>query len=745
LVLRHGRMVLGVCQRILHDQHDAEDAFQASFLVLVRKAASLCHRQTIGDWLYGVAYHTALKARATSSRRREKERQAYAMFPPQPAADDAWRELQPLLDQELRRLPTPYQAAVGLWELEGKTQKEAAELLGLPEGTISSRLARGRSLLARRLGRYGMTLSVGSLAAALAETGAAAAVPTSLVQSTVDAATLVVAGQVATAGVISIHVATLTEGVLKAMILTKLKIAIAVLLIAGVVGAGAGIVTHQALAEKPAAAQDGNEQPKKEPKAPTDEMSGVVRAIDAGKSTITLANKFASKTFDVSKDVKVLLDEGTGGKLGFKEGKFSDLVEGTAVTMRLSQDQKVVGIWAEGPSVKGTLKAVDGAKNTVIVTVPGNKTEPTQDQTFTLVKDVRVVIRDHTNKEKGAPDGATLADLPVGAVVTLRLSFDRKVVGNIQAEGPEVHGVVKGVDGGKNSITISIKDGEQVQDKTFNSTPTAQIVIGEGKGQKSQQLADVPAGAIVRLRLSADQKSVLSIQAGGSSLAGVLKTVDIGKRTLTVTLTVRKGEPVEDKTFDVAKDVTVNIDGKGGQLRDLHAEVQINIKLAADQKTVNSIQAEGRTVQGTVKAVDAGNNTITIANKQSENGFSVAQGAAVVIDGEPGKLADVPTEAVVNLKLSVDQKTVLGLWAEGPSIKGVLKAVDAGKYTITVAIPVNKVDSEDKVFDVAKEARVVTQINKVPLKFADLKGEKEVVLLMSANQKAVLRITLVGE
>ena len=145
LVRRHGPMVLGVCRRVLRNHHDAEDAFQATFLVLVRKAASIVPREMVANWLYGVAYRTALKARSMIARQRVRERQVTEMPEPEAAEpDDCWRDLQPLLDQELSRLPDKYRVPIVLCDLEGKTGKEAARQLGWPEGTVASRLARGR-------------------------------------------------------------------------------------------------------------------------------------------------------------------------------------------------------------------------------------------------------------------------------------------------------------------------------------------------------------------------------------------------------------------------------------------------------------------------------------------------------------------------------------------------------------------------------------------------------------------------
>jgi RNA polymerase sigma factor (sigma-70 family) len=232
LVRRHGPMVLGVCRRVLGNVHDAEDAFQATFLVLARKAGSILPRERVASWLYGVAHRTARKARTMTARRSVRERQVAHM--PEPEAvepDNSWRELQPLFDQELSRLPDRYRDPVVLCDLEGKSGREAARQLGCPEGTVASRLSRGRDLLRRRLARHGLTVASGSLAALLAQQAASAAIPAALVISTVKAAARTAAGGVATAAV-SAQVAALTEGVLKAMFSSHVKKMTALFLVA---------------------------------------------------------------------------------------------------------------------------------------------------------------------------------------------------------------------------------------------------------------------------------------------------------------------------------------------------------------------------------------------------------------------------------------------------------------------------------------------------------------------------------
>ena len=227
LLHRHGPMVLGACRRLLRHEQDAEDAFQAAFLVLARRAAAVVPREAVGGWLYGVACRTALAARGRRARRAARERQVTDM--PERAdgiaARSAWEELVPLLDEELGRLPEKYRLPVVLCELEGRKRREVARQLGLPEGTLSSRLASARRLLARRLGRRGLALPGGALAAALAEGAAAARVPPALAVSTVKAAGGLAAGSAAAAGLVSPGAAALTEGVLKAMFLGKLKLA----------------------------------------------------------------------------------------------------------------------------------------------------------------------------------------------------------------------------------------------------------------------------------------------------------------------------------------------------------------------------------------------------------------------------------------------------------------------------------------------------------------------------------------
>lgn len=222
LVERHGAMVLGVCRRVLGDVHEAEDAFQATFLILARKAASVVRRERVASWLYGVAVRTAREARGRASRRRAREERVSVPVRVDPPDDESCHDLRALLDEELARLPDRYRGAVVLCELEGLSREEAARRLGIPEGTLSSRLARAKAQLRDRLARRGIVPSTGVLSAVFLRASQAATLPLSLLESTVEAATRV-AGNGSAAAFVSASVASLTEGVLKTMLLAKLK------------------------------------------------------------------------------------------------------------------------------------------------------------------------------------------------------------------------------------------------------------------------------------------------------------------------------------------------------------------------------------------------------------------------------------------------------------------------------------------------------------------------------------------
>jgi RNA polymerase sigma factor (sigma-70 family) len=233
LMQRHGPMVLGVCQRLLGNSHSAEDAFQATFLILVRQAASIRRAQSVGSWLHGVALRVASKAQA----RRRRERQVKQMPHAEPLDDLTWQELRSVLDEEIGRLPPKYQAPIVLCYLESKSYYHAAQELGWSKSTLAKRLGRARELLRRRLIQRGIALTGGTLAVFLGEKTARATVTALLTMNTMRAAASIVAGEGPAAGYLSTATAALVNNAFESRLpgtKTKLGLVVmAVLLVAG--------------------------------------------------------------------------------------------------------------------------------------------------------------------------------------------------------------------------------------------------------------------------------------------------------------------------------------------------------------------------------------------------------------------------------------------------------------------------------------------------------------------------------
>jgi RNA polymerase sigma factor (sigma-70 family) len=260
IVQRHGPMVLGVCLRVLGDRHEAEDAFQATFLVLARKAASVIRRDKVANWLYGVACRTAKQARGRTARRRAREERAVMSPQIERSAEDNGDELRGVLDEELARLPARYRGPIVLCELEGLSRQEAARRLGVPEGTISSRLARAKNQLRDRLARRGLGIPMVVLSAALVREASAATLSDALIESTAEAAMCVAAGSTASVAVAA-SVVSLTEGVLKTMLLTKLKATVLSLGTLGVIVSGAVVLGQSG--SKPVLPLDATQESRK--------------------------------------------------------------------------------------------------------------------------------------------------------------------------------------------------------------------------------------------------------------------------------------------------------------------------------------------------------------------------------------------------------------------------------------------------------------------------------------------------
>jgi len=261
LLRRYGAMVLRVCQSVLHNLHDAEDVFQAVFLVLARKAGSIHRREAVSSWLYGVAHRLAMKAQASAARRRIHVKRAVAMPTTEPLLDLSLRELQGLLHEELQRLPEVYRAPLVLCGLEEKSLEEAARLLGWSKGCVKGRLQRGREQLRARLRRRGLDLSAGLFASALVMDATTASVSATLAATTLRAALQFASNGKLATGVVSAKVVALVQAAMPTMFLSKLKILTLVLVAVGASVASLSAFYHHGAAarQEPASKESDKE------------------------------------------------------------------------------------------------------------------------------------------------------------------------------------------------------------------------------------------------------------------------------------------------------------------------------------------------------------------------------------------------------------------------------------------------------------------------------------------------------
>ncbi|MBI3411563.1 MAG: sigma-70 family RNA polymerase sigma factor [Planctomycetes bacterium] len=530
LIERHGPMVLGVCRRSLADFHDAEDACQATFLVLARRAASVRKKTSLSSWLHGVACRVAANLKRDHARRKSHERAVDARPPKDPAAEVTWREVQAILDEELQRLPERYRAPVILCYLECMTRDEAAKQLGLSFTTMHGRLERARDVLREHLTKRGLTLSAVMSAAALGESVAQAALAPTFVVTSTKAAMLLAAGQPVTEGVVATNVLALAQEVLKSMFLTKLKLGTAAVLCAGLFAALiGGSVASLGIAQdaKPKAAkfrgavsQEQSSPQAKKPK--TEKRSGILwtNDIDLVKATIKgmRCNTNPERTFwsgggehwelDVKPTTKITIDG--------KDAKFADL-QTIKVEPHSGDGMKFIFVEAE-------LEPYDGRK-------------------------------DATYK---------------GSAI------------RIDATGIKVKCVVQAVNVNKNTVTIKKTgrgfDGEFVIDRKVEEVQVAKNVPVKING-RAVTSGDLKPNTKVSLQMSAVKDLVLGITAYGATVEGVLKAVDTEKNAVSVTI---PSAQLTAGGVAVAKNAKVIIDGKEGKLSDLKAGMRVTLQMSAE-------------------------------------------------------------------------------------------------------------------------------------------------------------------
>jgi len=520
LMARHGSMVLAVCKRHLRDPHAAEDAFQAVFIVLARRAGAVKWRESIGGWLFEVASWVAKKAAAQAARRstREGARTEHAPEPeaPLPPATADLTALQAVLDDELRKLPEKFRTPVVLCHLEGLSQDEVAKHLGISDGQLRGRLYRAKERLRERLLRRGFTLSAVLLALNMG--GKAQAVPPVLAAGTLRLAC-------AAPSAVPVAVQLLATGVIRDMGTSfKALAAVAVLSVLGL--AAAGFAVRSAFADAPNLAQNAPPTPlradapaplppvpkfikparaddDKKPDEKLTRVSGTVKATDSAKGTLAvkLDEGEQETTLDMASAVKVLF--------AGKAVKLDDLKPGMRAEVFFPPEPaaaKAVEVRAQWPGQKVKVSAFDPAKGSLTFALGGNGGVDFP-VTLEVAKDAKVKV-----------DGlaAGLADLPLNRDVELHLGIDKKSVVEVESDGDagDIPALVKKYDAAAQTLLVEFE--AEANDRgrkvtlclPVNATAKVRLAGSDAK------LTDLQDRMPVRLKMTADRKAVAGVLAG---------------------------------------------------------------------------------------------------------------------------------------------------------------------------------------------------------------------------------------
>ncbi|HJZ57135.1 MAG TPA: sigma-70 family RNA polymerase sigma factor [Gemmataceae bacterium] len=657
LVRRHGPMVLGVCRRVLRDPHAAEDAFQATFLVLAKKADTVRPPGVLGPWLYGVAYRTALKARGREFRRQSVERE-YArqasreMSVPQ---SDAATELAPLIDEQLNALPEKYRQPLVLCAVQGLGKSEAARRLGLPEGTVSSRLARAREMLRERLARRGVIVPATALAAFLIPGSLRAAVP----PSAVTAAAEVAAGLAP----ISPTVLILSHEVLQAMTLVKWKLLGAVAVAVALTGGGFGVYVAQAddkkPADKPAVTKPDAEKPVKPGTKPDAEKPTTTKP-DPDKPATTKPDpekpdKPAAVKPDQPKPDKPKPDPEKPTTIKPKpepDKPTTTKPDGEKPKPKPEPDKpKPEG---QKPATKqgGKITGVNPTERTI--TILQKRDNGVIEEFVKLAPDAKVFI-------DGKP--AALKDVPKGAMATFVAAGKEGTAAEItelRVSGPNVTGVV--VKAEASGLTLDIPGKEGNTTKVFKLAPDVRVQIGGGKDTKP---TDLKPGDKVVVTLTADESAALVITGAKpdgektpGKFGGKIVGVDPAARTITL---MGKGEGgAKEIVVKLTPDAKVLVDGKETKLADVPkgATAAFIITPAKDGTPLQASEVviAGPTVVGTVKQLDA--TTITVTAK-TDRVIQLLPTTKVLIGGKDAKPADIKVGDKVAVTLSTDESAAI--------------------------------------------------------------------------------------
>ena len=349
------------------------------------------------------------------------------------------------------------------------------------------------------------------------------------------------------------------------------------------------------------------------------EVRGVVKSLDTAAGMITVSvfegreqTAVRELTYPLAKDIEVVVGGGADRRVAstLKAAKLADLVPGVSVSLALSPDNAVVeAIVAEGPTVSGRLTGVDVTKNTITISAASASRDrtgqPAEEKvhTLTLAPDTEIAVDDGRGRRFSIREGKT-ADLATGALITVRMSLDQKQAASLLVEGPSISGVVKSVDPGRNSLTVSFGGGArgrgeapQTLEQTVELSGDAVVLLDDGRGRrlsiKEGKLVDLPVGASVNVHLSVDQRYATFVGAEGGTLPGQIRAVDAAAGTITIAR-VSRGENLDSRTLHVAKDARIVIDGVETKLADIKITDTgpfVTLRLSLDQKTVQSIMA----------------------------------------------------------------------------------------------------------------------------------------------------------
>lgn len=482
LVRRHGPMVLGVCRRVLVQVQDVEDAFQATFLVLVRRAASIRERETLAGWLHGVAHRTALAARRANARRATMEKQVMEMPHPGVTPDQTWLDLQPVLDHQLNSLPEKFRLPIVLCDLEGRTQREAARQLGIPHGTLSNRLTTARNLLARRLARHGVTLSASSIVTIVSQNPVSARVPTALVESTLRCAAAVAAGKATATALVSARVAALTEGVLKAMLIAKTKLAMAVLVALTILTAGVGGFAYTTQPAKPTRQPQEGQPEKKQPVSEDAELHKLRAELEKAREHLQQVNEVVA-----------------AARERFLKAR------------QQYETARRKGLPPEPKTVTGTLVKLDPEENTIRLEMWVETKEPDADllgtpfqgfsgrvyENYTPTEDV-VILQDNVRTK--------LADLKLGSRLSLKYEGEKLV--SITADGGTVQARYVSTNPVRNTIAVLV--GDKKERNIYHLIRETEVLTETGRPARVQDLKD--GTEVLLTRSVEDVNTVIRIQ-----------------------------------------------------------------------------------------------------------------------------------------------------------------------------------------------------------------------------------------